>query len=606
MSSHAYYLEMEMKKFNELETHKDLANVLNVPLKKITYILYKKGTENSYRTFEIPKKNGDFRRIHTPNRNLKDIQKKLAVYLIRYQYNIWQYYGIKNSISHGFQKNKSIITNAEKHRNKRYVLNVDLKDFFESFHFGRVKGFFQKNKHFALPEKLAIFMAQLTCYNGHLPQGAPSSPVITNLICNILDMKIVKLTKSYKLNYTRYADDLTFSTNNKEFLKQTTEFLCKLSYIIEKSGLKINDQKTRLLYKNSRQEVTGLVVNEKVNVNRNYYKNTRAMAHSLYTKGEYKIDNEIGNVNQLEGRFSFINQLDWYNNFFEKKKDRNVKIGFYHLNSREKEYQKFLFYKYFFANNKPLIITEGKTDISYLKAALKSLHQDYPSLIEKEDNDSFNFKVSFLRRSKRLSHFLNINKDGADMMKNIYNFFSDKENVKYPNYSREMQKTGIMPHNPVILVFDNETTNNNKPLRSFLNYCGLWKSKEFNPPFKDGLSYNVCNNLNIVTHQLLSGKEECEIEDLFDEVTLSFKINGKKFNRNEKHAKVRFARHISYNYENVNFDNFRCILDNINAIVLRHQALLEANNVKATKENTDIIPHLKESPKPLVSSGQNG
>ena len=114
--------------------------------------------------------------------------------------------------SHGFVKERSIITNAKIHKNKKIVLNLDLKDFFDSFHFGRVKGFFEKNKDFKsffpeLTSELATLIAQLVCFNGKLPQGAPSSPLLTNLICNIFDVRVLKLAKKYKLAYSRYADD---------------------------------------------------------------------------------------------------------------------------------------------------------------------------------------------------------------------------------------------------------------------------------------------------------------------------------------------------------------------------------------------------------------
>lgn len=167
------------------------------------------------------------------------------------------------NISHAFQKEKSIITNAQIHRNKRFVLNIDLENFFNSFHFGRVKGFFEKDKNFKVPPDVALIIAQLTCYQGVLPQGAPSSPIITNLICRILDLRILKLAKKYKLDYSRYADDLTFSTNIRSFDAQEKEFLSVLETEIKRAGFKINTKKTRLQFNNSRQEVTGLIVNKK-------------------------------------------------------------------------------------------------------------------------------------------------------------------------------------------------------------------------------------------------------------------------------------------------------------------------------------------------------
>ena len=92
--------------------------------------------------------------------------------------------------------------------------------------------------------EIATILAQLTCYNGHLPQGAPTSPIITNLIMNILDIRILKLCKKYRLTYTRYADDLTFSTNYEKFLEEKDFFIIDLNNLISKFGFKINTKNT--------------------------------------------------------------------------------------------------------------------------------------------------------------------------------------------------------------------------------------------------------------------------------------------------------------------------------------------------------------------------
>ena len=191
---------------------------------------------------------------------------------------------------------------------------------FESFHFGRVSGYFEKNKDFLLPHDVAIIVAQLTCYQGHLPQGAPSSPIITNLICQIFDMRILKIAKKYKLDYTRYADDLTFSTHDRSFAEKKKLFIEELEAEIVKAGFAINQKKTRMCLRDSQQMVTGLVVNQKINVNAEYCRTTRAMAHQLYTTGSFQNDGREGTLAQLEGRFSFINQLDHYNNKIDGEK----------------------------------------------------------------------------------------------------------------------------------------------------------------------------------------------------------------------------------------------------------------------------------------------
>ncbi|RSA46067.1 reverse transcriptase domain-containing protein [Enterococcus faecium] len=213
-----------MENLKKAKNRKDFAELINVPLHKLTYVLYKVKVENLYTSFQIPKRSGGVRTIHAPHQDLRDIQKKLADLLVKYKNIIQATNNMKLNISHGFEKNKSIITNARIHRNKRFVFNVDLENFFESFHFGRVKGFFEKNEHFMLPSEIAVIIAQICCYNRKLPQGAPTSPVITNLICNILDIRILKLAKKYKLDYSRYADDLSFSTNDKNFLNSKDDF----------------------------------------------------------------------------------------------------------------------------------------------------------------------------------------------------------------------------------------------------------------------------------------------------------------------------------------------------------------------------------------------
>lgn len=409
-----------MIKFCDITSRNELADFLEIPRQKLTYVLYVKKIENCYNSFEIQKKNGGIRIIKSPSDDLKSTQKKLASELWKYQLDILRSHNTKSNISHGFEKGKSIITNAKLHRNKKYVLNIDLQNFFDSFHFGRIRGYFEKNREYALPIEVATVIAQLTCYEGSLPQGAPTSPIITNLICQILDNRLLKISKKYKLDYTRYADDLTFSTNNKEFIKLKDEFLLVIQKEIERAGFKINEKKTRFLYKDSQQKVTGLIVNQKINIAQEYYRMTKAMAHSLYTKGEFTIDGHSGTIEQLEGRFSFINQLVWYNN---KLDDEIHEFGT--LTGREREFKRFLFYKYFYGNSTPMVVTEGKTDARYLKSALKSLHKEYPNLVTKSKDGQFKFKITFLKRTKRLQYFLGIRLDGADTIQNIYKYFID-------------------------------------------------------------------------------------------------------------------------------------------------------------------------------------
>lgn len=551
-----------------IKTRNDFVKFIGVKLQTLTYLLYIKKIDNCYNTLEIPKKNGDTRTICVPNKNLKKVQKKLYNKLSTYYDEIKTQNNFTSKISHGFEKNRSIVTNAEVHKNKRYVVNLDLLVFFPSINFGRVRSYFIKNNYFEINDDIATILAQLTCYKGTLPQGASTSPLIANMICNIMDIRILKIAKKYRLDYTRYADDLTFSTNNKYFLNDYDKFLEDIKNIIHRSGFELNSKKTRLLFSNSRQEVTGLVVNKKISVPKEYYKNTRAMAHSLYKNGYFLIDDEVGTIEQLEGRFSFINQINLYN-------IDNKKKNMWHLNSKEKQYQKFMIYKTFYANEKPLIITEGKTDVLYIKAALKKYYKYFPNLITKKDNGNFVFHVNFFKRKQKHSYYLNLVKDGADTIKNIYSncYIKTKNNKNITTVHDFKKLCGERETNPVILIFDNEmVSNKDRPLKKFLNEIKVNASQK--DKLKENLYINICDNLYLCTYQL-NNKEACEIEieDLFPADVLEHEINGRKFSKKDSthdngfYGKNEFSQYVYSNYESIDFSNFISLLSAINEII---------------------------------------
>lgn len=560
-----------MMNFFAIQTRRELADFLGVSYNALTYVLYKKGVESFYYSFSIPKRHGGVRIINAPMKNLAYIQHKLYVALHEYQEKLWDMNSTRTNISHAFQPGKSIITNAQIHRNKRLVINMDLENFFDSFHFGRVCGFFEKNRDFAFSHEVAVSVAQLTCYQGKLPQGASTSPIITNLICQIFDMRLLKLAKKYHVDYTRYADDLTFSSNDKHFITALDSFYEDLSNEISRAGFSINQKKTSCRYKDSRQIVTGLVVNKKLSVDHRYYKQTRAMAHSLYSSGEFVINGEPGTIRQLEGRFSFINQLDKYNNILDTKRHK-----VFDLNGREQQYQMFLFYRYFYANEKPIIVTEGKTDIRYIKSALKSLYRNYPSLVKRREDGAFDFEISFLTRSKRLEFLLGFNLDGADAIKNLAKFFFDhKENDVFPNcYKSLYTLSKKRPAKPVIFLFDNEIDSNaKKPIKSFATYTKL--SDEKMGELKNNLWTRVFagENLYVLTNPLVDNTNESEIENLFDETTRGRIISGKKlslkndFDSSKYYGKDQFSRYIQHHYDDIDFKLFRPLLNGIVHII---------------------------------------
>ncbi|TVP60728.1 MAG: RNA-directed DNA polymerase [Nodularia sp. (in: Bacteria)] len=269
------------KKFKQLQSPQDVARLLQIPYDYLIYYLYRRPDDLRYTTFSIPKKSGSHRTIHSPHKSLAIVQRKLSQVL-------YAVYSPRPSV-HGFAASRSIVTNAKAHTKKKFVLNIDIKDFFDSINFGRVRGLFIA-KPYELNEKVATILAQICCFNNKLPQGAPSSPIISNLICAKMDSELQRFSKENGLFYTRYADDITFSLTRNElppglvssYQKGFSQVVLgnKLRSIIENNGFQINNSKVRLAYRNQRQEVTGLIVNQGVNVNRKYIRNVYGALHA--------------------------------------------------------------------------------------------------------------------------------------------------------------------------------------------------------------------------------------------------------------------------------------------------------------------------------------
>ena len=582
--------------WNDITDKRDFAEFIDVQYRHLTYLIYFRKIENLYTSFEIPKKSGGTRLINSPKSELKSVQKRIAKKLEEYFFDLESQGLVSTKLSHGFTKSKSIITNSESHRNKRILLNIDIENFFPSFHFGRVVGFFEKNKHLKLPREVAIFISQLVCYDGSLPQGSPSSPIITNLICQILDFRISKLAKSFSLSYSRYADDMTFSTNDEKFFDRFEDFLREISRVIKQAGFELNKEKTRLQTRQSKQLVTGLVVNKKINVQRKFYKDSRAMAYNLYKKGEFFIEGEKGSKKQLLGRFNFIDQLEKYNNRIQEEarlkndyiyQQKNLLITqnefrsdldyLNKLTAKEREYRKLLFYYHFFDTEYPVIVTEGKTDSRYIKAALKKHYSQYPNLVSRNDSGQFRFHLTFLRRTPLLKYYFRFFKDGADQMKNLSNFWTGEENHKiFPNYSKYFKNlTGRDAACPVIFLFDNELSfqKNKRPISEFIKH--IFPNDSDRNQVVSELSqenkYNIIDNLYLLTHPSETQKEE--IEDLFEENILHHKIDGRSFskksnfNKSEYYGKNEFSNYVLSNYKNINFQKFIPMLDNLNKLI---------------------------------------
>jgi RNA-directed DNA polymerase len=266
-------------KFYALEKPQDVADLLEIDLRRLRYHIYIAPKSSRYSIFDIPKRAGSVRTISAPATALKIIQQKLNQVLL-------QVYSPKPCV-HSFLPNRSIVSNAKVHLGKRNVFNIDLENFFPSINFGRVRGLFM-GKPYNLCPTASTILAQICCFNNQLPQGAPTSPIVTNMICAQMDSQLMALARVNKCDYTRYADDITFSTNLRDFptalvtlnsLGQV-EVGAELEQIITQNGFKINTNKIRLRGKNLRQQVTGITVNKFPNVKRKLVRQIRAMLHA--------------------------------------------------------------------------------------------------------------------------------------------------------------------------------------------------------------------------------------------------------------------------------------------------------------------------------------
>ncbi|SES30997.1 RNA-directed DNA polymerase [Vreelandella subterranea] len=573
------------------KTKPELASILGVSAAFLTRTLYRSGVKSHvnshYHQFDIAKKSGGVRTISAPSDELKDLQRKLSDLLLDCKEVIYLDKKVECLLSHGFERERSIITNARIHRGKRNVLNLDLADFFGSFNFGRVRGYFIANREFELDPHIATVIAQIACYKDSLPQGSPCSPVIANLITNSLDIKLSKLAKSNGSSYTRYADDITFSTRKKSFpaaiVKDVKSITLgsKLLGEIRRAGFSVNPTKTRLQFKDSRQEATGLVVNKKVSVKSEYWRLTRAMAHSLFKTGKFQIAEQDGSfrdghLSELEGRLTFIDSIDFYNNLEKKKQPESKFEPKIHtginkfrgkLNSREKVYGRFLQYKHFFANEYPTILTEGKTDSVYLKSALNQLQASYPNLVNfKSSKEEYSPKLKFPDLNRKTMYLLDIGDGATSFLRFVQRYTDD---LKYFE--------GKKAKNPVILVLDNDAGP-----KDLLNH--LVKKVKSCPDdiavLKSGGYIHLFHNLYLILTQLNAGGKDSAMEDLFDAETLSTVIDGKTFSP-AKHIDVskHYGKHIfstkvvRANKEKINFDKFKYIFNEIERVKLHFSTL---------------------------------
>ena len=265
--------------FRDIKNPQDLATFLGISYGTLIYYTYRMDSTKKYRTFTIKKRNGKDRIIISPCYPLKLIQQKLHQAL--------QDIYIPRNSSHGFVRKRSIKTNASLHLSQPWIFTLDIEEFFPSITYQRIRGLFQ-SKPFSFSREVSQILAHLCCYEKKLPQGAPTSPIISNMICVGLDRDLQKLAKRLRCNYTRYADDITFSPFYSSRFpsglgiideNSTIQLSNEISSIFQRHSFTIHPNKVRLSRESERQNVTGVIVNQKLNVRRTYIRRIRAMLY---------------------------------------------------------------------------------------------------------------------------------------------------------------------------------------------------------------------------------------------------------------------------------------------------------------------------------------
>lgn len=270
-----------------------------------------------YQRFQIPKKTGGTRLISAPMPRLKRAQRWVLEHVLS---------GVElHEAAHGFVPGRSIVTNAQLHVGRAVVINLDLKDFFPTLTYSRVFGVFRSLGY--APEAATIFALLCTepevdeveldgrrwfvhASERHLPQGSPCSPAITNIVCRRLDRRLTGLARHLGFTYTRYADDLTFSHPSGD--ANVGRLLKAVRDIVADEHFTVHPDKTRVMRRGRRQEVTGLVVNDRLGVPRRLLKQWRATLFQVRRDGpDTKRFGQSGDVFAgLMGFAAFVHMVD--------------------------------------------------------------------------------------------------------------------------------------------------------------------------------------------------------------------------------------------------------------------------------------------------------
>jgi retron-type reverse transcriptase len=291
-------------------TEAELAAALGVSVKLLRHFSIHRPMEGAphYIAFRIPKRRGGTRVIHAPKKRLKALQRKLHDLLVR---------GLPVSEhAHGFVRGRSVRTNAAPHVKKAAVVKLDLRDFFPSVTYARVRGLLIALGYgYEVAATLAVLMTEAERQplevNGrvfHVPvgprvcvQGAPTSPGLCNALVLRLDRRLGGLARKHGFSYTRYADDLTFSGDEP---RKAERLIPLVARIVKEEGFALNEQKTRILRRGGRQVVAGVTVNEVLGLSRQERRRIRAMLHQAQKTGDSQLRQEA------EGHLAWVHMLN--------------------------------------------------------------------------------------------------------------------------------------------------------------------------------------------------------------------------------------------------------------------------------------------------------
>lgn len=296
-----------------------LADFLGIKRKELFFI--SKNTDKYYNAFEIKKKNGKPRRLYAPVSRLKACQTAINRRILK-NLPVSEY-------AAAYQKGSQISKNAAPHIGKRYLLKLDITDFFGSICFEQVYSAAFNTRYF--PKQTGVILTELCCLNDALVQGAPTSPALSNIVMYNFDNSIGLWCKKRGIAYTRYCDDMTFSADIPLYpvFKRAKDML-------ENMGFELNENKTRFINSNNRQSVTGITVNERLSVSADYKHRLR---QEVYYALKYGLTDSIlhtGNTelltdgkpdaeryfNRLQGKINFVLQIEPDNKWFCEAKSK--------------------------------------------------------------------------------------------------------------------------------------------------------------------------------------------------------------------------------------------------------------------------------------------